>query len=174
MKKVPSRERSHIPPLEEENIFNRLGGKGYVGSLAGRSSRRKNDTWKKDVVFVSETLLESCKTSPLKKSKLSWNKCLNRCTYMDFSHWKFHAADAYEQRQQNAPQALTLIPLEVGSSPFIKHGWLYNWWLNQPIWKTVVELDHFPKSGWKWKMFETTETLISWLSYSPHRSKITK
>ena len=30
-----------------------------------------------------------------------------------------------------------------------------SWWF-QPIWKILVRLDHFPKQGWKYKIFETT------------------
>ena len=34
-----------------------------------------------------------------------------------------------------------------------------SWWF-QPIWKILVKLDHFPRWGWEWKMFQTT-TLLS-------------
>ena len=35
---------------------------------------------------------------------------------------------------------------------------LSSWWF-QPIWKALVKLDHFPKKGWKQKIFETTTQL---------------
>ena len=50
---------------------------------------------------------------------------------MDFSHWKFHGADAYEQRQQNAPQALTLIPGKSARHHLSKMGdYLAGGWTN--------------------------------------------
>ena len=34
---------------------------------------------------------------------------------------------------------------------------LSSWWLNQPVWKILVNLDHFPKDpGENNKIFETT------------------
>ena len=34
-----------------------------------------------------------------------------------------------------------------------------SWWF-QPIWKILVKLDHFPKQGWKYKIFETTNQIL--------------
>jgi len=60
------------PPLEEENIFNRIGGKGYVGSLAGRSSRRKNDTvLEKRMLLFQKPCWNLAKHPPLKVEALS-------------------------------------------------------------------------------------------------------
>ena len=41
----------------------------------------------------------------------------------------------------------------------------YSWWF-QPIWKILVNLDHFPKWGWEKKIFETTTQFHRFFSFS--------
>ncbi len=56
------------------------------------------------------------------------------------------------------PHSLAIVnlpPLPGHVHPLGNKGLITGWWF-QPIWKILVKIGIFPKSGWKYKMFETT------------------
>ena len=80
-KKLPSRERSHIPPGEKDNHLQKCLGRGYVTSQEATRNQEETERFEQAVCVVSSTfhLHEVCAVSyPIQGGNRSSQVCITK------------------------------------------------------------------------------------------------
>ena len=97
--------------------------------------------------MTSNPILEEWMDSgPFAQLGKAWYQILQKVWWSWLDFWKFH-------------------------TKLYKHLTTYSWWLNQPIWKIWVKLDHFPRDpGWHLKKY--LKRLGDWTGYPNHSPTI--